>query len=225
MKKALVILAVLAFQHTASANPVTLISTESTYISNFSNDGDTNFDGVDLLIDEGSGATRALIGFSGLFGAGMGQIPLGSTINSAELTVNTTSNPTANTVGVHQTITGWDQTTVTWNSFNSGGMAGTDYVAAAATTFMPATANTTYDMIDITSIVQNWSNGDANNGIILISDGTDGGLLHDDSSVGLGPSVTVNFTAIPEPTSFLMLGLIGLCFGGSRWWKTRKDSK
>lgn len=33
---------------------------------------------------------------------------------------------------------------------------------------------------------------------------------------------SVNFTAVPEPSAFACLGLIGLIAGGRRWWKRRR---
>ena len=107
---------------------------------------------------------------------------------------------------------------------NTCAEVGTDTVASPFHT-LAGLANSAMTTIDVQSLVQDWVNGTANNGILLTGvSGSDGLELHSDMSM-MGPSLTVDYTAVPEPAAFLMLGLVGAGFGGCRWWKSRKAAK
>jgi len=123
--------------------------TDATYIASrvggvTGTNADTNFGTDARLLSEndtgaGGGVTRSLVRFSDIFGGGVGQIPAGSVINSATLTLSQTGENFAgsnDTLSVFQVISGWVEGTVTWNSFNTGGVAGTDYTATALDTFV-----------------------------------------------------------------------------------------
>ncbi len=63
---------------------------------------------------------EGLLRFDNLFGDGLGQIPVGSTISSAslQLWINNTSSDT--TITMHEMLVGWDESTTTWNSMVNG---------------------------------------------------------------------------------------------------------
>ncbi len=162
-----------------------------------------------------AGPAHGLIKFAG--------IPLGVTIDSADLILRTHDDTTGaedgitdDTLSVHRVIDSWDETT-------SFGTFGGSFDATADGTIAP----TIQDMmvtVDVTSLVQEWSNGVTNQGLMLRGDGMDGASF-DTSEGSFSPRLQITYTAVPEPTAFLMLGLVGLGFGGSRWWKSRKANK
>ena len=151
-------------------------------------------------------------------------VPLGATIDSAILTLYK-DDGSNNLQNVHQVFSNWSENTVTWNSFNMGGVAGTDYAAVPGTSFTPGSAVDETNDIDVTSIVQAWSNGDANEGIIIISTGLDGVTYRsDDTLEAVGaPVLTVDFSTavIPEPSSWLLFTLVACIFVAKklRPWK------
>lgn len=73
-----------------------------------------------LLVDApaASEASQILLKYGNLFGNGPGQIPLGSTIVSAELIVNVNNSGQGGTL--HRMLTSWNDTTDTWNTFGNG---------------------------------------------------------------------------------------------------------
>lgn len=151
-------------------------------------------------------------------------VPLGATIDSAVLTLYKDDGST-NVQNVHQVLTNWSENTVTWNSFNGGGMPGIDFATIPGTSFTPgATVDETNDIL-LTSIVQAWSDGAANEGVIIISSGFDGVTYRsDDTLEAVGaPILTVNYStaAIPEPASWALLSLIafGVVLKKMNWWR------
>ena len=203
-----------------------MFTPDSTYIS----DGNVNtIFGADpsISVDPGGTETRALLQVP-IFVSEGGSIPDGSTIDSATLELKVT-NSSVNAVNVHEVITAWSEDTVTWANFNSGGVAGTDYVATVADSVTPGLPTDPPTSFDIQSIVQRWSNGESvNNGVFLISaadvDNTDGVLWDSDDSSGTLPKLTVEFTAIPEPSQFLLMGLVmGAIVALKKWKKKTSD--
>ena len=90
--------------------------------------------------------------------AQVGNIPPGSTVNSAFLTlyVNYAS---GDTINVHRVTAPWNETTVTWNSF------GNAFAPAVAGSFVSSFG---YQSTDLTGLVQSWVNGSQPNyGIML----------------------------------------------------------
>jgi hypothetical protein len=163
---------------------------------------------VDTLFN--GGETQALMSFDNIFGALAGQIPLGSTINSAVLTLNVfdSSNVPIGNISVYRMTTAWSETS-TWNSLTNGVTITTDTVASADDTHtVESLAPTTFDVL---ASLQAWSSGASNFGWAILSDSTDG--IQFDSSEGatvsLRPLLTVDYTPVPEPGSLVLAGLAG----------------
>ncbi|MFC1757531.1 DNRLRE domain-containing protein [Planctomycetota bacterium] len=223
----LTLFVICAFSATTNADFVTARPADATtYITAFNSMNATPHGGnAAIIVDSaGSETSHVLIGFTDLFSGLANTVPAGATIHSAMLNVTTNGNASGENIGVRQVSHVWDAATTTWDNFGAtaGGSAPEDYFAAAGPNFTPSAANTAFS-IDITSIVANWAaNTSINHGVILVSQdsGSDGAEFF--ASGSMAPSIDVNFTAVPEPNAFLMLGLVGLTVGGTRWWKSRK---
>jgi hypothetical protein len=107
---------------------------------------------------------QALIRFSNIIGGNPGQIPPGSTIDSASLTVTTSHAPNEiSWNNIHEVYVAWDENTVTSASFYA--LAGSHYGPLAGVIpregpGLPATG-------DVTAVVQHWADGAANHGVML----------------------------------------------------------
>ena len=140
-----------------------------------------------------------LVRFDNIFGSGAGQIPVGSTIQSATLqyTVsNSTASPNAN---VNEVLPDWTEAT-TWNTF--GAIAGVQAgdVGTLVTT-APASATGTYT-INVTSSLAAWSaNPSSNHGWIFGPAGTDGVQIRssEHTTAAERPRLTVTYTLTPPP--------------------------
>ena len=213
--------AVLTFQE--GVNGYTGNDATYIYATNFS----TNHDGLDFMNTGGSG-NASLVRFRDIFGAAVDQVDAGATINSATLTLNTLPTFVARSNEVNDVYainTGWDAASTTWISF-----AGATSLAALQSKLSPAGspyASFTPDVsgaafnIDITTLVQAWSNGDfPNEGLAInnLNPGGDSAQFYTDNfaTINLRPLLTIDYNevAVPAPAPFLVmlagLGLIGL---------------
>ena len=148
--------------------------TEDTFV--MENNPDTAYgdeDWVEWDADDpyGSGKENTgLLKFDDIFGTGAGQIPLGSTILEATLTI--TINDSGDDATVNEVISAWSETT-TYNGFGStAGVQAEDYGDVTGTA---SGASTGAISLDVTDSVQGWSNGETNLGWIFRPSG-DGGV-------------------------------------------------
>ncbi|WP_425398635.1 DNRLRE domain-containing protein [Aeoliella sp.] len=202
--------------------------TQDTWFSNRTNGESNGFpEGTFVRSALWSSANQqGLIKFDGVFGGGA--IPLGSAIDSATLTLVVPSDITyadGEANAVHQMLVDWVETdafaATQWAGGASEGIDLDDNeaasVAVADTTSYAVggviPAGTTME-IDVTSVVQDWSDGAGNFGLLLQSLGQSAGnglFVASSEYAGAGgqaarPLLTVNYT-VPEPTTALLLGL------------------
>ncbi len=149
-------------------------STVDTYIGSDSATTDhstaTTLD-VDGLVT--AGPAHTLLRFDNIFGSNAGQIPLGSSIASATLTINV-SNSSVNNMSLYRMLSTWPET-ATWSAnFGGNGIQadGTEALATADATVTPTSTGTW--VIDVTKSLQAWSAGTANYGWAFLPGGTDG---------------------------------------------------
>lgn len=168
------------------------------------------FDTVRVDGDFDGGDVQGLMTFGSIFGALPDQIPLGSTINSAVLTLSVFNSSTApiGTFSVFQLTTGWVESS-TWNSLTGGMQIGSDSVASA-----DDARTVEFDVptdFDVAASLQAWSSGATNFGWVFTIDSADGVEFRssDYGTVSARPMLTVDFTLVPEPGSLLLAGLAG----------------
>ena len=173
--------------------------------NSFGSNGQVRVDSLHL-----GGDVQGLLRFDNLFGALPDQIPLGSTIISAVLTLDVidSSNFPIGTISIFQMTTAWSESS-TWNSLVSGVGIGTDTVASADDAHTAELiALTTWN---VQASLQAWSNGDSNLGWAIFNDDTDGIQFtsSEGATITARPLLTVDFTPVPEPGSLALAGLAG----------------
>jgi hypothetical protein len=149
----------------------------------------------------------SFVQFPLIIGDDVGQIPPGSVISSATLELTRIIDDNAQAT-FHQVYTAWDEYTV--SGFTWADVAGTDYGPIAGT--MPSDYAFTVGSVDITSVVQEWSSGAANLGVLLRP--TPGTLhearYHSDDATEptTRPKLTVEFNSPPVPAASTTWGAI-----------------
>lgn len=119
------------------------------------------------------GESQILMRFEGILGERASQVPAGSTVHSAKLTVSAFDQGT--TVHLHRMLVPWKRT-ATWNSMVGGVTA--DGLEASrqkdSFTFGTISANSSEVVFEVTDTVQAWINGSANHGWVFINTGANG---------------------------------------------------
>jgi hypothetical protein len=149
--------------------------------------------------DAGSGVTReGLLEFTGLFGDAPGQIPIGATITSATLTLDTT-NPSGGKIQLYRMLTDWSEDS-TWNSLGNGVQL--DGIEALATAdSVVGRQRLGSSTIDVTDSLQAWLSGastpdqanQANLGWVLETGNTNGWTFSS-SETSAAPILTVTYS-------------------------------
>ena len=153
---------------------------------------------ISVDLQNGSLESQGLIQFANLFGSGPGQIPVGSVIDAASLTVTVfDEGNSAATISLHQMLTAWTEAS-TWNSATNGIQRNNVEAASVADSTMTLaefTGPQTFDGLE--STVQAWADGAANNGWVIVTDSTDGWDFYssEDSTTSRRPVLTISYTA------------------------------
>ena len=145
-----------------------------------------------------------MVGFFNIFGACAGQLGTGSNIKFASLTLRLNGNPSSGTQSVHRVLKVWDEGTIVNDTFFSGTnsrgdtapLAGTDFDNSLVTSFVPGDAST--------SLIQDWSDGIDDCGLIIFNSNADGWAVHSDnaSTQSLRPLLSVTVAEAPCPGYF-----------------------
>src|SRR5467141_17156 len=166
---------------------------EDTWI--FSGQPDTNF-GADARLringdcNPAGTVCKSMIKFPSIVGPNFGQVPGNSTIVNATLGLFITNKGSPE--GVYQLTAPWTESTATWNVFTPHGVPanlGNEF------TIFPSSIGPF--LVNLTTIVQRWTNGSVNQGLLLASTGTDG-VDYNSSEAGVArPTLRVEF--LPPP--------------------------
>ena len=128
--------------------------------------------------DAGSPDLLGLLKFDRIFGSGGGQVPTRANVLKAwfvPTTGNASNDESSGPYFAYRMPTAWG-TTTTYSSYGSGSsgpVSGTDYVAATSGSAV-ALGKNAQGWFDITSTVNDWKGGAANNGILVRASTTDG---------------------------------------------------
>ena len=190
----------LYFQHDGSA----VNNTEDAWI-NLTETNNTNYgSSANLSVDLSPSPEHTIIKFTGIFGTGNDQIPLGATITEANLTLYNEADPGNNAI-IYILRENWTEGNVTWNNrtyngtdwiawTNQGayGSTSSDTKINASTTLGTANA---YSTSNVTAFVQNWSDGTDNFGFLIYPGGTSGITINsrDNTNVSRRPKLTVTY--------------------------------
>jgi hypothetical protein len=142
--------------------------------SNFGTEGHISADQQDF-----NNVRQGLLKFEDIFGNAPGQIPFGSTINSATLEVFVQDSSNASMqMSLYRMLTDWDETTATWNFFGgtTGGIGGVQASEGESSDLPPdavlldskITPNSaTAGKFDVTKSLEYWAAGANNFGWLI----------------------------------------------------------
>ena len=146
---------------------------------------------------DGDGIEQGLIRFDNIFGGGAGQIPFGSIINSATLTVDVYDISTsAAQIRFHRMLATWSEAT-TWNSMTNGIQANDVEAMSAHDAQVADPSSSGLEVITgLAAALQSWSDGATNNGWVILNN-TDNGWNFRSSefaTVASRPLLTVDWS-------------------------------
>ncbi|MDI1258675.1 DUF4347 domain-containing protein [Aquabacterium sp.] len=190
------VLATATFQEGVSS----YTGTQDTYIDTANSS--TNYGAsTSLKVDDGTpNDMQTLIRFDNIIGAG--QIPAGSTITAATLTVYVTNHDAGDNVTIHQMLINWTEAS-TFSSLGSG--VATNNVEASSTGLYTLDAGTSgsVDFTGLASSVQAWVNGQANYGWVIVtgaSNADDWTIVSSEGATSTQrPKLTVTYTPPTPP--------------------------
>jgi hypothetical protein len=171
------------------------------------------------LVADGSPSSQGLVRFENIVGSGAGQIPAGSTIKFAKLTLvtgATANDQSAAAMQLHRMMTPWDETS-TWNSKVGGILPDGAEAALVADGILTPTVTTEGITFDVTTTLQAYINGAPNYGWVVLPTGTDGWRFNSNEfgTTGAGRPL-LEVTYVPEGGSLAIVALLALCCGHRR---------
>lgn len=134
----------------------------------------THSSALNVRIDGDEDNEQALLRFDGIVGADPGQIPPGTAIERAILTL-TTEGANANSASgaaLHRMLTPWNANT-TWASLGAGVQLGVEALATPDAVTGALNTSKGTRSIDVTASVQAWVDGAPNHGWVMVAAGTD----------------------------------------------------
>ena len=148
----------------------------------------------------------------GLLRFDLSQIPDGSTINSATLTLSRGPNGGFSAINIYDLTADFDINSATFDSTGDGVQVATETSGAVVRTAGLGSNGTV--TADVTAFVAaDAADADANMGFALLADPTRSFLeivSSESGSQALRPALTIDFTPVPEPASLGLLGVAGL---------------
>ncbi len=211
-------MAVTTFQHGVSGYE----GTQDTVIfsltpdSNFGAEGHISADQQDF-----NAVRQGLLKFEGLFGSGPGQIPLGSTINSATLDVFVQDDSnSAMQMSLYRMMYDWNESVATWNNIGvgvaNGGIGGVQASEGESSDLPPdavlldsetdADRPATAGKFDVKKSLEYWAAGSPNYGWLVESAATNGwDFRTKESNVADRPKLIVDYTPPAPAASFQAL--------------------
>jgi hypothetical protein len=148
---------------------------------------------------DANGVRQGLVRFDNIFGNGPGQIPVGSTINSAHLEMSVVNSSFSSMqMSFYRVLVPWSEATATWNSFGQiGGMQASENevtdLPPDAIQFDPTTGTKS---IDVSTSLKHWSAGQSNLGWMIESASSDGWDFEtSEAALGDRPRLIVDYTA------------------------------
>lgn len=216
MKRTCVLLVMVCALGLTTANAATTTFTQGIDLWLTSSD---NPDTGNPNLGFGRGSTSnydSLLRFTSMFGSGPGQIPLGSTINSATLYM-WVNDIVGHNSAIYPMTVDWTAAS-TWSSIGGGVLPGTNAAASPAYAWTGTIDPLTLRTFDLTASVQDWSNGQGNYGWGFTGDRSGAVIAQslDYSVEDERPYLLVDYTAptpvIPVPASVLLVGVgLGFC--------------
>ncbi len=165
--------------------------TQDTYVT--SNPGNVAFgSATTVMVDDPS--SHGLIRFDNLFGSGAGQIAVGSTISNATLSIYVTATDNLDSINVHRMLSSWSEAS-TWNGMSSGVQANNVEASSTILTNFSSGQAGWVTITGITSTVQAWANGAANQGFVLFGNNADNWEFYSSefTTVSLRPYLSITF--------------------------------
>jgi hypothetical protein len=155
---------------------------------------------ITIDTDDGGGEAQGLLRFGAIFGNGAGQIPLGSTINSASLSVEVVNESVSGTrIAIHRMLVTWSGAS-TWTSLGAGVQRDdVEATAVADTALADPTTSGPHSFVGLAPTVQAWSDGGTNYGWAFFSNSTNGWdfASSDHGTAAWRPELTVDYTPPP----------------------------
>ncbi len=127
-----------------------------------------------LRVDADQDQEQTLLAFDDIVGTGPGQVPAGTQVRRAVLTLTTEGSNAAsvNGAGLHRMTVPWGLD-ATWELLGDGVQLGSEALVAADVETGAAIAQNGTHSFDVTSSVQAWVNGETNHGWVLVANGSD----------------------------------------------------
>jgi hypothetical protein len=156
---------------------------------------------LDVRVDGDGDAEQGLLRFDDFIGNDPGQLPEGTEIEAAVLTLTTEGSDASSQDGarLHRMTTHWEDES-TWGSLVNGVQIGFEALSAFDVDTTGFTDRRGTRSFDVTASVQAWLNGEENHGWVIVGNGPDGWTFRSSEWTTLveRPMLTIVF---PEPCS------------------------